>query len=382
MKILHTVAMYSPSVGGSQEVVKQLSEHLVLQGHDVAVATSKEPSRKKSNINGVKIKEFDIQGNQSVGLTGEVEKYQQYVLNNKFDLILNYAAQSWTTDALIELLPKIQAKKVFAPCGFSGLNHPFYKNYFDEIFTWIKYYDAIVFTSKEYQDYQYISSEVRNKAYVIPNGASENEFMKIPEINYLKKHLDIPPTNQVILNVSSHVYSKNHHELISIFQKLPKKNITLLMIANSFKNQECTETCQDYAARFNRSLLRKYDHKQILIKNLNRADTVRAFFLSDLFFFPSKLECAPLVLYECLAAGLPFISYPAGNVNEIVQISNSGATYRSKIMALYLISKFLHPSSGIKNSAKRGRVIWSKQYSWKSITTQYLSLYTQITNRL
>ena len=55
MKILHTVEFYHPSIGGMQEVVKQLSERLVLLGHDVTVATTKMSERKESCINGVKI---------------------------------------------------------------------------------------------------------------------------------------------------------------------------------------------------------------------------------------------------------------------------------------------------------------------------------------
>jgi len=39
MKILHTVESYTPSINGMQQVVKQLSERLVLLGHDVTVAT-------------------------------------------------------------------------------------------------------------------------------------------------------------------------------------------------------------------------------------------------------------------------------------------------------------------------------------------------------
>jgi len=39
VNILHTVEFYSPSVGGAQEVVRQISELLVKRGHDVTVAT-------------------------------------------------------------------------------------------------------------------------------------------------------------------------------------------------------------------------------------------------------------------------------------------------------------------------------------------------------
>ena len=45
MKILHTVEYYSPSVGGAQEVVRQVSEQLTRRGHTVTVATSFHPDR-------------------------------------------------------------------------------------------------------------------------------------------------------------------------------------------------------------------------------------------------------------------------------------------------------------------------------------------------
>ena len=40
MKILHTVEYYAPSVGGAQEVVRQISERMVQRGHQVTVATT------------------------------------------------------------------------------------------------------------------------------------------------------------------------------------------------------------------------------------------------------------------------------------------------------------------------------------------------------
>ena len=48
MKILHTVEFYHPSIGGMQEVVKQLSERLVLLGHELAQrlrSAARDPTR-------------------------------------------------------------------------------------------------------------------------------------------------------------------------------------------------------------------------------------------------------------------------------------------------------------------------------------------------
>src|SRR6266567_1231523 len=98
MKILHTVEFYSPSVGGMQEVVKQLSERLVELGHDVTVATTKLSERKEKIINGVKISEFDVSGNLVRGLKGDIEKYENFLIESDFDVVVNFAAQQWATD--------------------------------------------------------------------------------------------------------------------------------------------------------------------------------------------------------------------------------------------------------------------------------------------
>ena len=138
MKILHTVETYFPDTGGMVEVVKQISERLVRLGHQVTVATSKNLQRKKKMINGVHIVEFDITGNLVMGLKGEVKKYGEFLLNSKFDIITNFAAQQWATDIMLPLLDQIKAKKVNVPTGFSGLYLPRYKEYFENMKKWMK----------------------------------------------------------------------------------------------------------------------------------------------------------------------------------------------------------------------------------------------------
>src|SRR5687767_4036163 len=64
MKILHTVQLYHPHKGGSEEVVRQISERLVARGHDVTVATGWDPRRQSKQLNGVKIRSFKIMGNE------------------------------------------------------------------------------------------------------------------------------------------------------------------------------------------------------------------------------------------------------------------------------------------------------------------------------
>ena len=79
MRILHTVESYSPSVGGMQEVVRQLSERLAARGHDVTVATSKMGGREGDLLNRVRIREFDVSGNLVDGMRGDVSGYREFL---------------------------------------------------------------------------------------------------------------------------------------------------------------------------------------------------------------------------------------------------------------------------------------------------------------
>jgi hypothetical protein len=93
MKILFCVEFYYPSIGGAQEVVRQIAERMAAKSHDVTVATSKISSRTSLRHQGVKIVEFDVSGNLVRGLRGDVGGYQSFLSKQDFDLVFFYAAQ-------------------------------------------------------------------------------------------------------------------------------------------------------------------------------------------------------------------------------------------------------------------------------------------------
>ena len=124
MRILHCVEFYAPSVGGAQEVVRQISERLAARGHDVTVATPALPERTTDEINGVRLAEFDAYGNAVRGMTGEIDRYRRFVRDGGFDVVMAYAAQQWTSDALLDDAGDIESRLILAPCGFSALYDP------------------------------------------------------------------------------------------------------------------------------------------------------------------------------------------------------------------------------------------------------------------
>ena len=106
---------YPPAIGGMSEVVKQLSTYMAKFGHDITVATTHHPDRKSNVIDGVKVESFQIAGNAVGGMRGECQRYQEFLLNGDFDIIVNFAAQQWATDLMLPLLNQIRAKKFLCP---------------------------------------------------------------------------------------------------------------------------------------------------------------------------------------------------------------------------------------------------------------------------
>ena len=181
MKLLFCSEFYSPSVGGVQEVVRQLAERLAERGHDCTVATSRIPGRTLDPRPGLRIREFDVAGNMVRGIQGAAEEYRRFVGSCGADAILVVAAQQWTFDALLPVLGGIGARKYFIPCGFSGLYDPAYRDYFARIPPTLRLFDRLVFHSPTYRDIEFARAQGLENLVVIPNGASEKNF-RCPQI--------------------------------------------------------------------------------------------------------------------------------------------------------------------------------------------------------
>ena len=382
MKILHTVELYSPSVGGIQEVVRQLSEHLVKLGHDVTAATTKLSDRKKKMTNGVKIVEFDISGNMVRGMKGEIGHYRDYLLNTDFDIITNFAAQQWATDIILPLIERIKAKKVFVPTGFSGLYRPEYKEYFESMKSWLHQYDMTVFLSHDYRDINFARDCSVKNITLIPNGAGEDEFL--PDTNLdIRKLLDIPQEHFLILHVGSHTGIKGHSEAIKMFGKARIRNVTFLIIANDFGGG-CVTACKRKAFFLN--LRNKFYNKRLVVTALSRKETVAAYKEADLFLFPSNIECSPLVLFESMASKTPFLTTDVGNAAEIVEWSKAGMilptvkdpegySMANIARSVEMLEEIHRDPQRRKKMQESGFKEWRERFTWRKIAKEYENMY-------
>ena len=368
-------------------MVKQISERLAKRGHDVTIATTYLSERADSEINGVRIKEFKISGNAVSGFSGDVENYKRFLIDSKFDIVMNYAAQQWATDLMLPMLKNISAKKVLVPCGFSGLYLEKYRNYYEKMKTWMRQYDACVYLSNNYRDIDFARTFGIDNSVMIPNGAGQDEFAEKPSLD-IRYILKIPKDHFLILHVGSHTGLKGHKEAIEIFKKVDIRDTSLLIIGNDFGNG-CGVMCHR-AETFNRwNPLSKIMDKRIINRSLSREETIAAYGTADLFLFPSNIECSPLVLFECMASETPFLTTDVGNAAEIIEWSGAGMllpTTKDKNgyskanvnrSAKLLADLYARPdrrkemqSSGIKS--------WRKYFTWEIIIIKYEKLYENL----
>jgi L-malate glycosyltransferase len=387
MNILHTVEFYWPHMGGSQEVVRQISECLSRFGHSVTVATSKHAKRNGKTMNGVTIRDFQVTGNEICGFRGEAETYREFVLDSRFDVMMNYGAQLWSTDLVLPLLPKLKHKKILAPCGFWGLFEPRFQEYFARMPDRLRQYEGLIFHSSTYRDIAFARDHGLTHCAIIANGACEKEFDDTTEGDHsFREHYAIPFEAPLILSVGNHEKLKGHALIIEAFKRARIKSGTLVIIGRPLGYSTCLPKCVVQAAQ---TRLFSFGRKKVLFLNPPRADVVKAYRAADLFVLGSDLECSPVVLFEALASATPFIATDCGNVREIAGWSNGGIVVEGQrleggrirtepAMMAKAIEELLANEAQRKALGEAGHEVWKSRYTWSHISRQYEKLYQSL----
>ncbi len=369
MNILICCEFFYPSIGGAQKVCEELAINLSKQGHNISIATSlfKKGLKRFESNNNIKINRFKIKGNKVRGFEGEIQLYQKFLLNKKYDAILIYAAQQWTFDLVFPIIDQIKSNLFLATCGFSKLNNLFYKKYFKELPNIIKKFKLNILHSNNYIDAKFLKkNNIRNKI-IIPNGSDFLIKKKIKKkYNQNKKFIRI-------LNISNIRFAKGQDIaiLVYFFSNIKKKS-QLILYGNITGSN-----FYFFYLKFLKILTEFfYNNKKILfVKNKNRQDLLSYFTKSDIFLFTSRIECSPLVLFESASAGLPFLSRDVGNSSEIAKWTGCGNIQKNIFQLTNKLNQMLQNEKLLNKMSLLGRRNSIKYYNWKRISKKYLNVF-------
>ena len=396
MDILLCCEHFYPSVGGVQKMMHEIAIRFIKNGHKVTVATSWRKDRINNAINGIKIKSFHIKGNAVSKIKGDVHAYQEFLINSKFDFLIVMAAQQWTFDAMLPILDDITYKKLHIPCGYSCFYNRKFKKYYKNMEKYLNKFDELIYNASDYRDINYAKSNNIKNINIIYPGASESEFTKIKKASY-RKDIEIKKGSFIFLTVGSPAFHKGHKEIIHSYLLSELPFSSTLILNGNYKNVEVLSVkglilnpkkiLREIFLRITgkssyniKQLAKKNNDKEknIIFSDLSRKALVQLYFDADLFLFASHIEYSPLVIFECLASGLPFISIPVGNIEEIVNISNGGIicegkrtkdhrSYVDPKKLSYEISRLSRNKKLLVQLGANGRNAWEKHFTWEIV---------------
>jgi glycosyltransferase involved in cell wall biosynthesis len=432
MHLLFCCESYYPGGGGVQEVMRQIAERMAAAGHHVVVATGYLPERDFEVLNGVEVRQFKVSGNLLDGPTGEVDRYREFVAGAAVDAILIKAAQQWTFDALWPVLDRIAARKVFIPCGFSGLFLPRYADYFARLPAVLRKFDHLIFYAQSYRDIDFARRLGLAHLSVLPNGASELEFDRPPDPDFRRK-LGIGDGDFVFLTIGNPITAKGHREVAEAYARLDTGGRPTTLILNGswprpgenhaegqlegraeprsrarpahrlvdmarqslhvlrrqgFSAFRARLTGAAKRARMEREIRYWIVHanaqgdKRVLCTDLSRPDLVQAYMAADLFVFASTIEYSPLVLFEAAAAGTPFLSVPVGNAEEIAFWTGGGTMCPAAKDAQGFVrtdpsvlaremQRCMDDPGLLARLGATGKASWRREFTWAAIAPRY-----------
>jgi glycosyltransferase involved in cell wall biosynthesis len=301
LKIAQVCPRYSPDIGGVETDVKEISERLVLEGHEVEVITT-DPSgklKKKDVINGVKVTRFKsfAPGNAYYF----APQIYIYLRNQKYDVIHTHSYHA--LPALFATLSECKKKFVFSPYYHRGGHTPFrnllhkpYKFFGKMIFSRA---DTVICISEYEKKLVDSDFNVAEKTVKIPNGINLSEFEN------LKRH-ESENKEKVLLYVGRLEEYKGVQYIIKSLPEL--QNFRLRVVGKGPYEKELHNIAES---------LRVAERIEWL-KGISRKDLLECYADADIFLMLSSHEAFGITVAEALAAGIPCVVAKGSALEEFV----------------------------------------------------------------
>jgi glycosyltransferase involved in cell wall biosynthesis len=233
----------------------------------------------------------------------------------------------------------------------------------------IKTCDKIVVTSKSWiPTIKQIGCDVEC-IRVIPNGYDQKVFYQIDKSGARNK-LGIPFDRKILITIANLESYKGHKYLIEAMETIIKKrnDVVLYIIGNGSLEGDLKEQTQQ-----------AHLTNHVIFTGGNKPSEELPLWLGscDLFVLPSLNEGNPIVMFECLGSGKPFIGTIVGGVPDIITSEDYG-----------LLVKPANPQElaetilkGLELEWNHDKIIsYAEQFTWGKITEKVIDIYHETVN--
>ncbi len=326
MKIGMFINYYTPSKGGMETSVINLSKGLERAGHKVFIFAPKYPNYKdeKKNIFRYKSIRFNYGGYFYVIPIPKFSKMEEVVKNLDLDIIHSHQPYSLGSEAL-----KF-SKKFNIPLVFTyHIKYEDYSHYIPLVPSSIskKYIRKVTVNYSNMCDVVISPSTAIKKLLedhgikalvkIIPSGININNFQndtgKKAEI---REKYKINQNEIMLITACRLTKEKNLEFLIRSFAKIieKQKNVKFMIVGDGAVKNDLEKMVEKLRIKNN-----------IVFTGLvDRASIVSLYQASDIFIFASKTETQGLVAVEAMAAGNPVVAVKASGIEDIVKDGKDG----------------------------------------------------------
>lgn len=312
MHVLYTLHRFWPAVGGTELAMMDLGQEVSKLGHRVSIATSDEPgSPAREDVKGLDVHRFPL---RRMGKFRFPPKgYVGFVAGGDWDVVHVKGQRVWSSDYLFRHMPKVRQPKVFTAHGF----HQWHMHRRDPVELWyyrrhlprmLRPFDKVVaLTGNEVEELVFFGVD-RSKITILPDGVNLHEFRAPSERGFREKFGVRAP--RMLLYAGGFYDNKRVDFLVQAMAHV-KSDAELVVIGRDSSGGPMQARAQ--------KLAKDLGAKARFLGVIDRKDLVRAFFESDLFLLASSFEGYGIVLLEAMAAGVPFVSTPAGAAPDLAR---------------------------------------------------------------
>ncbi|KPU63858.1 hypothetical protein EP1X_01270 [Thermococcus sp. EP1] len=207
-----------------------------------------------------------------------------------------------------------------------------------------------------------------DRIVVIPNGYNPLRLHKLPK-SKARKELGLSPKDKIIVNVALLLEKKGHKYLIDamslIVNKYNQKNVRCFIIGKGPLKEELQKQIHELGLQ---------DHVKLLGFVL---DKELAYWMNaaDLFVLPSLREGNPMVMFEALGVGLPFVGTAVGGIPEIITSEEYGLLCEPG-NPKDLTEKILRALNKEWDREKIRK--YAEQFTWEEIAKKTVEIYTHL----